>query len=333
MWHIEQDAANESTIIYSDGGALKLLDNGGVTTITGVSVVPVGESTYEEGTRNRARFSQITGFTQLNATTIVVADSKNNCLRTVDRVTGSTSLLSGVCSSSAGFMNGNLTTALFSEPFKMVSDNTKSIIYLTDKSNSAVREINLITGQVDTVANLSDMSHIGRPLGIALDWNDAKIFVTTESGLLSIKTHDRTHEVLISSLGLGFADGPLLQARISSPQEILSLTRNVLIMTDTNNNRLRIINLRYNTISSICNGATGGQTSNRRIDECQISAPSTAAVVGQGRRSRDIYIGSLTRKTIAVLKAVKQHPFKGELLYGYNPRLKITTLPHCNEFT
>lgn len=307
--HIEQDLSKESRLIYADGGSLKMYDNGVVTTITGVSVVPVGELTYQEGTAEQARFSQITSFCQLNSTTIVMTDTKNNCIRTFNRVTGITSLLSGDCSPTSGYQNGNLSTALYSEPFKMKGESTKSIIYLTDKSNRAVRELNLITDQVDTVANLSG---IGRPLGIDLGWNDATIFITTETSLLSIKTHDRTMELLIPSFNRGFADGPLLQAKINSPQGIMTLSRNVLLLMDTNNNRLRIIHLAFNSISSICTGGTGSQSSDVRINECQIAAPSTAVDVSEGEGDQDIYIGSLNSKTISVLKAFKKHPLDSE---------------------
>ena len=88
--HIEQDLFNLTNLLYSDGNSLK----SGDMIVVGLAEAFPG---YIEGIGEIARFCHITGFVQLNSSTVLIVDSYNHCVRLVDRNSRQTLGFSGEC--------------------------------------------------------------------------------------------------------------------------------------------------------------------------------------------------------------------------------------------
>lgn len=72
---MEFDLINPEILLFSDSNQFRQTDGNNADTLVG-SVVPG----YAEGVGTKARFWSLTGFTQLNKTSILAADCLNNCL-------------------------------------------------------------------------------------------------------------------------------------------------------------------------------------------------------------------------------------------------------------
>lgn len=83
--HMEMDTFVPGNLLYSTFRSLKTTD--GITTQTRY----IDRSAYIEGVGEDARFSQLNSFHQLAGPSVVVVDTKHNCLRHVDRFTKATS--------------------------------------------------------------------------------------------------------------------------------------------------------------------------------------------------------------------------------------------------
>jgi hypothetical protein len=70
-------------------------------------------------------------------------------LRVVNAQTGNTTTL--VQSSSGGFLDGSASVAQFSNPQGIALDSVTQKLYISDTGNSAIRKVDLITGNVSTV--------------------------------------------------------------------------------------------------------------------------------------------------------------------------------------
>mgnify|MGYP001793602669 CR=1 FL=1 len=88
VFDMEEDLYNPGNLLFVDQYSIKTTDG----TTTSVVVGSGSEEGYVEGVGEAARFKTIFGFKQISITQLLVADSGNQCLRSVDRETNQTSL-------------------------------------------------------------------------------------------------------------------------------------------------------------------------------------------------------------------------------------------------
>ena len=98
-----------------------------------------------------ARFSTITGFTQISEKLVVVADSNNYCMRLIDRTTNDTSEFSGQCGESNGYEDGR--PGRFGYPWSVVIDKRDKNQLLITEYNAAVRTVDVKSQAVGTRLN------------------------------------------------------------------------------------------------------------------------------------------------------------------------------------
>lgn len=134
---METDQENPNRILYSVGSAL-LSTSGSETFI----IVGGEEFGYQEGNAFEARFDYISGFTQFNSTTIIIADKLKSCLRAFDHITETTSPLMGSCVKSRELQ----PIERHFQPHSVIKDK-RSItgIYLADQNSAHVLHIDLQT--------------------------------------------------------------------------------------------------------------------------------------------------------------------------------------------
>jgi sugar lactone lactonase YvrE len=135
----------------------KITPEGMVTTIAGS-----GASGFADGQGAAAQFNQATGIAVDANDTVYVADYFNNRIRKVSP-TGLVTTIAG--SSTRGYADGPVATALFSSPYAITVDAARNI-FVCDRNNNRLRKISP-AGMVSTIAGSGDGSFGGYAEGLA----------------------------------------------------------------------------------------------------------------------------------------------------------------------
>lgn len=275
VFHMEFDMLDPERILFTEYHELKTTD--GVTAVTLVGSIDSG---YVEGRGTAAMFWMIKGFTQINYTSILAADFYNSCLRLIDRLTLDTSRFVGKCQFD-GFRDG--TAAWFHQPHSVIKDpRAPDQVLVTDKANSAVRQVDLITRATTTL--IKESAGLNHPTGMTFDKRSRNLIVSSYDSvnMYNLATGN------LSKIGdsVGFRDGRLSDAEFDSPNGLSSLSKYVTLAADTLHNRLRVVNSVTDRVKSICTGTQ------ERVDG---SAGSCAMVEPYSLLAKDgqIYVGEL----------------------------------------
>jgi sugar lactone lactonase YvrE len=121
-----------------------------VTTLAGTA----GQSGSTDGTGAAARFNAPEGITT-DGTSLYVADSWNNTIRKIDIVTGEVTTLAGTAGQS-GSTDGTGVAARFNDPCQITTDGMT--LYVADRDNHTIRKIDIVTGDVTTLAGTAGQS-------------------------------------------------------------------------------------------------------------------------------------------------------------------------------
>ena len=148
VFHMEFDRFRPGFIVYTDKHALMTSDGTTTHLIAGSSTQWGG---YREGVGADARFYGIIGFAQVSEKRVVVADTRNHCMRLIDRTTHNTSVFSGQCHTRGGYQDGR--PGEFYRPYYVLIDRRdKNQLLITDHGNAAVRTVDVMSRAVGTFA-------------------------------------------------------------------------------------------------------------------------------------------------------------------------------------
>jgi DNA-binding beta-propeller fold protein YncE len=126
---------------------LSMIDGSTTTYAGSCSAAMFG--TYVNGTLTAARFNSPRGIAYDGVSKLYVSDFNGNRVRVIDMTAGTVSLLAGI--GTAGGTNGaGATVARFSGPSGLALNADKTILYVADANNYAIRAINLATAAVST---------------------------------------------------------------------------------------------------------------------------------------------------------------------------------------
>jgi len=145
--------ACDGTYLYATAVVNATTNNSCILKITisnGAVVVLAGSTNgYANGVGSSAQFNFGNGTNSTTGGTVLsnivyagnnilyVADSNNNCIRSINTTTGSVSTYAG---STIGFTNGNNTIATFTNPTAIATD-TYGNVYLSDQNGTTIRKI------------------------------------------------------------------------------------------------------------------------------------------------------------------------------------------------
>jgi DNA-binding beta-propeller fold protein YncE len=124
-------------VVDTDNNCIRSIDaDYKVTTIAGNSKDRTVD--YRDGKGTHSRFKNPSGIAIMKDHTIIVADSGNNCIRSIDK----DYMVRTIAGSIKGFKDGNGTDALFNNPIgvAIMDDQT---IFVTDCDNHCIRSINI----------------------------------------------------------------------------------------------------------------------------------------------------------------------------------------------
>jgi sugar lactone lactonase YvrE len=193
----------------------------------------------------RAQFSSPTGLVIDSKNNIYVADNNNQRIRKIT-FGGVVTTFSG--SGDIGFKDGTLTVATYNQPGQIIVDQDGAL-YISDILNSAIRKIT--TFRVTTLAGSGTPGHLdssgseakfNAPQGLAVD-NDNNIYVADSANhvIRKIYPDGRVTTIAGSAKNPGFTDGRGTEARFDTPMGITYTSKGDLYVTDSLNNRIRLL--------------------------------------------------------------------------------------------
>lgn len=199
-----------------------------------------------------------------NKTTLFVADTNNHAIRSIDRKTGIVKTLSG---------NGSRGTLLLdhfekaenvalASPWDLEIKNT--YLFFANAGTHQLGAIDISQNALRVVAGNGNESivddrvlqaELAQPSGLALAPDGTRLyFVDAETS--SLRTLDMKSATIMTLVGAGLFDfghvnGPLSDARMQHGLGLALLDENHIVVADTFNNVIRLINLVTRTVSDL----------------------------------------------------------------------------------
>jgi sugar lactone lactonase YvrE len=188
-----------------------------------------------------------------------------------------------------GYADGPPAAARFAAPGSLVLDG-KGNLYVTDYRNHRVRQVELATGRVSTLAGTGTagtangpgtQAQLHYPSGLALD--DRGNLYVSEIGSSSIRRIVLSTGAVSTVAGsgkAGFADGVGKAAQFSWPRALALDGQGNLYVADGGNHRIRKIVLATGAVSTVSGGAEGYADGLGRA--ARFHTPTGLALDGQG---------------------------------------------------
>lgn len=243
-----------------------VLSSGAVTTVAGDGAVG-----SDDGPAATASFNFPSGLALVNPATLAIADAYSHKIRVLNIPTGAVSTLAG--SGTFGMADGVGTNAQFGTPYDVVFDGAGAL-YVADggvdvTSNletNSIRKVDLSTGAVTTVAGTgafgitngpTAIAEFRQPYGLAVSGNHLYVADSLNNSIRRIDLAARTIADLAGTGVAGFKDGPVEDAQFDSPRRVI-VHGSRLLVADTNNHRIRVIDLAENSVSTLNQVGMGG---------------------------------------------------------------------------
>lgn len=235
-------------------------------------------SKYQEGIGKNATFSYIRSFAQLNETHVIIADSARGCIRIINRITNQTRRLVGICDDDASSFDrptdGDLETSTFNKLACIAY--FRGVIYVLEEGKQKVRKVSLALNTVATIVrNDAFRGNFHHPLEIVIDPNISVGYISINYGIAQLNLTDESFKYLNHQKWKGYKDGPILISQFSWLSGLALARNDTIFAADTNNNKLRVINLAAMSVSTWC--FDSGKIPEK---ECEVSRPRAVLVVG-----------------------------------------------------
>ena len=227
---------------------MKTTDGSSTSLIAGST----NQSGYVEGVGSNATFNYIPSFLQLSATHVLIADQVNHCLRSLDRDNNLTVKYVGNCTSPG---NRDGTNALLEYPRMLINDQK-------NPGDTIIAERGGILKSMTVGHSVESFIQEDRT-------GDLFVTVLHAVGVFSYQT--KTFTLIVGSTDSGWQDRPFSAIRFHYPDSLTFLNSHTLLVSDRDNNRLRVLDLNTNTSSSICSGQDGQADGN--FSSCSLRSP------------------------------------------------------------
>jgi sugar lactone lactonase YvrE len=257
----------------------KITPSGSVTTMAGS-----GSAGYADGNGTSASFNGPIGVAVDGNDNVYVADQNNDRIRKITP-SGSVTTLAG--SGSAGYADGNGTSASFSAPFDVAVDGNGNV-YVSDAMNARIRKITP-SGSVTTLAGSGDRAHadgngtsasFSPPMGVAVDGSGNLYVGDLGNERVRKITPSGSVTTLAGSGSKGYADGNGTSASFNRPCAVAVDDVGNIYVGDYWNNRIRKITPSGSVTTLAGSGSAGYADGNGT--SASFNGPGGVAVDGSG---------------------------------------------------
>ena len=302
---VDFDAAGSAYIVQMTGNRVSVLnEQGGLRVLAGT-----GEKGFsgDGGPATQARFDGPHHLLVGPDGALYVADTWNNCVRRVDLATGIVTRFAGTGERGFSGDGGKASEARFSSVFNIAFRG--QVLYVTDLGNRRIRAVDLKTGIVRTVAGNGEKGipkDGGRaleeplvdPRAIALDaWGNLYICERAGHALRVVDQTGRIRTVAgTGERGDSGDGGPAREARLDGPKHLFAEANGDVLITDTENHRIRRYSPADGSIRLVAGGLNRphGAQVHPRTGEIWISDSANNRVVRIGRKRRVLAVGAAT---------------------------------------
>lgn len=271
-----------SLVSFSPNGSLTVL--AGSTNVTG----------YLDGQALQARFTAVLGIFQTQDRRVIISDHSNHCLRILNRDSRIVSTFSGNCTY-PGYLDSKLEDAMFSLPTDLEPmEATGNRIAVVEFSPKRVRYIHMQERLVSTAADLlTQVTHLLK--------TPHHLYLAAKYGV-----QEAVDEAMIwisGSYVSGSVNGNLKEASFMDPQGLAAIGSSIILLADRRLNKLRILNIDNESVTSICSGKQGYLDAD--LSSCQLTYPYSLLV-----KNQTLYIGESSFSG----GGIRQINFQGEQL-------------------
>jgi DNA-binding beta-propeller fold protein YncE len=227
---------------------------------------------------------------------IYVADTWNNRVRKIDPQTGVITTIAGTGRKGFAGDGGPASNAEFGGIYCLALDSSDQTMYLADLDNRRVRQIDLKTGIVTTLAGNGKKgvpkdgveareSPLVDPRAVALDGR-GNVYVLERSGH-ALRVVDRAGKIRTLA-GTGQAGdsgdgGDARHARLNGPKHLCVSSAGDVLIADTENHRVRVFRPATGTIENVAGtGRKGTAGLNGAATDAELAQPHGVAIGPDG---------------------------------------------------
>lgn len=245
---IDFDSKGRMYVVELAGGRVHRIDSGGSLT----RIAGDGSKSYlgDGGPAIKATFNGMHNCAITDEDHLLIADSWNHCVRRIDLATGKIDTIIGTGEEGFGGDDGKASDANFNFVMCITLNPRKDKLHIVDLKNRRVRDVDLTTGLVSTVAgngergvpNNGDLATAGPlvdPRAVASD-ADGNLYVLERGGhALRVVRADGTIQTVAGTGRKGFRDGPALESEFGSPKHVCVGPAGRVYIADDQNGAIR----------------------------------------------------------------------------------------------
>jgi hypothetical protein len=249
--------------------------DGQLTTVAGT-----GAAGFADGPALQAKFSSPSGLA-FGDGKLYIADTSNHRIR---RLVGDTvTTFAGI--GTPGILDTSNSKASFNGPRGLARDGWDSV-WIADTNNSRLRELR--AGRA-----YSAVLYVSGIAGVAVD-SAGTVYFTRSTEHLVYRYVGGSQRLLAGADKLGFLDGHLAAARFDTPQGLDVADDGLIVIADTNNNRIRIIRGdQVTTLAGASPGKADGPLADARFD-----GPTDVAIRPDGA----VYVADTKNHVIRLIR-------------------------------
>jgi len=193
---------------------------------------------------------ELTGFTQLITTHVVLVDYRSHCIKLLTREDNNIKVMAGSCGT-RGYKEGGVGLGQLYYPWGVQIDvRNPGKLLVTDQFNQALRSVDMKTGELSTVINTG----FRYPTGLL--WAGRQLLVVNLFHYISQVSSSSNGTVSNTLLAGSTSDGDVIGsfdiAGFASPHDIEEVTDNLFLVADRGNRKLKLMDMKKRIVGPVC---------------------------------------------------------------------------------